>query len=78
MCQPHYPFECALDGVAVREAFAGEECVCDRRITEPHQDHCQAGEEGDYEDGLAGNDVFRLEGPQERYGHRDAWNAAER
>ena len=75
MSQEGWPFENAIAGLAVREDFAGEECDCDHHITEPHDAGCSAaaGEDGEYEDGLAANDVFIVEGEQERYGSKDAW-----
>ena len=65
------PFECEIDGVAVREAFGEEACDCDHRLDEG----CPAG---DYGEGLKGNDVFIVEGRQERYGSTEAWLAARR
>ncbi|HXU24358.1 MAG TPA: hypothetical protein VN697_10045 [Tepidiformaceae bacterium] len=56
MSQEGWPFENAIAGLAVREDFAGEECDCDHRITEPHEAGCSAGagEDGEYEDGAGG------------------------
>jgi len=34
------------------------------------------GWDGEYAYGLAGNDVFIVEGEQERYGRKDAWAVA--
>ena len=31
MMQESWPFECEVEGIAVREEFGGEECECDRR-----------------------------------------------
>jgi hypothetical protein len=73
MMQESWPFECALDGVAVRENFGGDECECDRRSMEPHEEGCPAAEEREYGPGLAANDVFLVEGRQERYGDKSAW-----
>ena len=77
MMQESWPFECAIDGVAVREDFAATaECECDRAsTTEPHQDDCPAGGEPEYGEGCAANDVFIVEGRQERYGDKAAWAA---
>ena len=76
MSQEGWPFECAIDGVAVRDDFDGEECDCDHRSTEPHEEGCPAAENGDYEAGLTGKDVFIVEGSQERYGDKSAWQVA--
>jgi hypothetical protein len=77
MMQESWPFECAIDGVAVRSELAdADDCECDRRIGAPHEEGCPAGEEEEYADGLAGNDVFIVEGRQERYGSKSAWLAA--
>ena len=73
MCQPNYPFENAVSGVAVREEFTQAECECDARFTEPHEEGCPAGGELEYEDGLEARDVFICEGPQERYGSKEAF-----
>jgi len=80
MSQEGWPFENAISGIAVRGDFPGEECDYDHRITEPHEEGCSAGagEDGEYEDGLAGNDVFIVEGEQERYGSKDAWAVTRR
>jgi hypothetical protein len=75
MCQPNYPFENAIDGVVRRDDFSSEECDCDRIGLQPHEEGCPAeDEEQTYEDGLSGDDVFILEGRQERYGSRRAWD----
>jgi hypothetical protein len=75
MSQEGWPFENAVAGIAVRADFAGDECDCDHRITDPHEAGCSAAaaENGEYGDGLAANDVFIVEGLQERYGSKDAW-----
>jgi hypothetical protein len=73
MSQEGWPFENALKGIAVREDFGSEECECDHRITEPHDEDCPAGGDGEHEDGLKANDVFLVEGAQERYGDKAAW-----
>ena len=75
MMQESWPFECAIDGIATREemASADEDCECDRRIDEDHDEDCPAAEGSDFADGLAGNDVFIVEGRQERYGQKEAW-----
>ena len=80
MSQESWPFENAIAGVAVRGDFAGEACDCDHRLDEPHEAGCSAaaGEDGEYADGLAGKDVFIVEGQQERYGSKDAWAVARR
>ncbi len=64
-------------GVCVREDMPAEddECQWDRRFTEPHEEGCPATEEQVYEDGLQSNDVFIVEGQQERYGSKGAWTA---
>ena len=74
MTQEGWPFENAVRGVAVREDFAGDDdCECDG---DAHDADCPAV--GPYADGLAANDVFIVEGMQERYGSKDAWQAARR
>ena len=79
MMQENWPFECAIEGIAIREDFAGEPCDCDRRITEPHETGCPADEDSEpYEDGLSGSDVFIVEGRQERYGDKSAWAVSRR
>jgi hypothetical protein len=35
-----------------------EECECDHRIDEPHEEGCAAAEDEEYGKGLAGSDVF--------------------
>lgn len=43
-------------------------------ITEAHDEECMdCGEDDAYEDGLQTNDVFIVEGQQERYGSKKAW-----
>ena len=76
MSQEGWPFENGIAGVAVREEFGGEECDCDHGVGEPHEEGCAAEDDGEYTDGLAGNDVFIVEGEQERYGSKDAWAVA--
>ena len=38
MSQEGWPFENAIGGVALRGDFAGEDCECDHRIDEPHEE----------------------------------------
>ncbi len=76
MTQENWPFENAISGIAVREEFGGEECDCDHLIGEPHEEGCAAVDDDEYEDGLQGNDVFIVEGRQERYGDKEAWAVA--
>ena len=78
MMQESWPFECEVDGVAVRESFGEEACDCVHRLDEPHEEGCPAEDDEDYGDGLKGNDVFIVEGRQERYGSKEAWLAARR
>lgn len=72
--QEGWPFECAISGVAAREAFGGDEsCECDHAGAEPHQDACPAVD--GYDEGLhTTTDVFIVEGQQERSGSEAAWN----
>ena len=77
MSQEGWPFENAIRGVAVRGDFAGEACDCERRIDEPHEEGCPA-EADTTPEGCAANDVFIVEGDQERYGERSAWQAVRR
>lgn len=77
MSQQSWPFENTVHGVAVREDFGDDSsCECDHRITEPHEEGCPATD--GYEEGLKANDVFIVEGEQERYGSTEAWTAARR
>ena len=78
MMQESWPFECELAGVAVREEFASDECDCGADEGDEHADDCPAGGDGSYADGLKGNDVFLLEGRQERCGDKRAWEVADR
>ena len=79
MMQASWPFENAIDGITTRAELANEDCDCDHRITEPHEEGCPAAEdEPEYDDGLAANDVFIVEGRQERYGDKSAWNVCRR
>ena len=75
MMRESWPFECKVDGVVTRDMLGDDECDCDRKIGEPHDEECLAAGRGDdeYEDGLMGNDVFIVEGRQERYGSKRAW-----
>ena len=75
MSQEAWPFENAISGVAVREDFDVNHCDCDHRFTEPHEEGCAALEDNATPD-LEPNDVFIVEGAQERYGNKDAWPAA--
>ena len=77
MSQEGWPFENAIRGVAVREDFAGEDCNCDHRLNEPHEEGCAAEDESTPE-GCAANDVFIVEGEQERYGDKSAWEVVRR
>ena len=77
MSQESWPFENAIRGVAVREDFAGEACECDRRIGEPHEEGCPAEDDAAPEN-CAANDVFIVEGEQERYGDKSAWEVLRR
>ena len=73
--QESWPFENSILGIAVRSDFT-DECECDQPGGQ-HEEGCPAidDEYGDpgSEDGLAANDVFIVEGRQERYGSRAAW-----
>lgn len=68
--QPSWPFEHALDGVAVREDFTEME---DGDEEEPAGDRwtAPAGR-------LPRNDVFIVAGDQLRYGSPNAWNVTRR
>lgn len=86
LMQENWPFECELEGIAIREEFAGGDvCECDRRVGRPHRDGCPAEEDDEdlddedlYGEGLRGNDVFLVEGTQERYGDKNAWSVVRR
>jgi hypothetical protein len=72
MSQEGWPFENGVRGVAVRRDFPNEDCECDHRFTEPHEEGCPADDDTSPE-GCAHNDVFIVEGEQERYGNKAAW-----
>lgn len=72
MMQPHWPFECAIDGVAVRSDFDDFECVCADEEGDEWDGECRCAPKG--LDGGEENDVFIVEGNQERYGNKNAWN----
>jgi hypothetical protein len=78
MMQENWPFECELEGIAIREELTDDECDCGEPIDGPHEDDCPAAHPGRYDDGLAASDVFLVEGRQERYGDRNAWNVVRR
>ena len=59
-------------------AVGAEDCDCDHRIDKPHEDGCPAGDEKGFEPNLEVNDVFIVEGRQERYGDKRAWSVATR
>lgn len=64
MSQSNWPFECSIHGIAVREEF-----------TEADGDEDE--DEPTYGEGLRGNDVFIVEGSQQRYGSKAAWGAVD-
>jgi hypothetical protein len=71
MSQEAWPFENAVHGVCIREDLAPEDCSCDHKITDPHEEECAAfGSEEP--DGTCPDDVFIVEGRQERYGDKSA------
>lgn len=75
MMQESWPFECSVFGLTTREELGSDEdeCECARH---PHEEECPALAEPEYEPGLSGNDVFIVEGQQERYGSKRAWDTA--
>ncbi len=73
MSQENWPFENAIRGIAVRQDFAESYCDCETD-RDTHDDGCPAS--GNYAEGLEATDVFILEGAQERYGDKAAWDAA--
>jgi hypothetical protein len=77
MSQEGWPFENGIRGVAVREEFWGDACECDAVVGQPHEEGCPA-EDFSYADGLQPTDVFIVEGDQERYGRKEAWEVARR
>ena len=77
MSQEGWPFENGVRGVAVREDFPNDDCECDHRIAEPHEEGCPA-EDDIVPEGCASNDVFIVEGEQERYGNKAAWEVYRR
>ena len=54
----------------IAEGRVNEDCDSDHYIDEPHEEGCSAAadEDGEYEDGLAGDDVFIVDGKQGRVG----------
>jgi hypothetical protein len=79
MTQQNYPFEHRVLGIATRaEMDDSDICECNRRPGRPHDELCAAFEEEEYGDGLAGNDVFIVEGGQERHGNESAWAVVHR
>jgi hypothetical protein len=72
MSQRNYPFEVALDGVAVREDFAESDDEDDDADYEAPSAHDRWSTP---ESKLPRNDVFLLEGQQLRYGSSAAWDA---
>ena len=80
MSQEGWPFENAIRGIALRHEMTGEGdgCECDADAGEPHEDGCPAAEEPEDERGLKANDVFIVEGDQERYGDKSAWDVVRR
>lgn len=78
MMQEHWRFENAIAGIAVREDFIGEPCDCDRRLNEPQEECCLRLDKSGYAEGIAANDVFIVEGQQERYCDKGAWVVARR
>lgn len=77
MMQPTWPFENAIDGIAIRSEFTtDEECECDFRNGVHDEDTCPLADpdpNGGYGEGMAANDVFIIEGRQERYGDKNAF-----
>jgi hypothetical protein len=79
MSQEGWPLENGIKGIALREDMAGDDvCECDHRFTEPHEDGSPATEEMEYADGLKANDVFIVEGDQQRYGDESGWEVVRR
>ncbi len=75
MSQEHWPFEKAIRGIAVRDDYAESSCDCETDSAE-HDDGCPTS--GNYAEGLEATDVFIVEGAQERYGDKAAWEAVRR
>ena len=73
MMQESWPFENSILGIAQRSDFT-DECDCDAPAGE-HEDGCPASDDDYGDPELAANDVFIVEGRQERYGSRAAWEA---
>lgn len=69
MSQENWPFENSILGVTVREEMQDDARECGH---EPHEEGCPALDE-ENDDGLQPNDVFIVEGQQERYGSKRAW-----
>jgi len=66
VCQPSYPFEYSIDGLASRSDFPKDE----------DDEEDEDGDEPKADDGTKPNDVFICEGTQVRYGVKAAWVAA--
>ncbi|MEX0781208.1 MAG: hypothetical protein WD557_01050 [Dehalococcoidia bacterium] len=77
MSQEGWPFENGVRGVAVRSEFPNEDCDCDPRWDRKHEDGCPATDDV-VPEGDSLNDVFIVEGGQERYGNTAAWEVARR
>ena len=81
MSQEGYPFENGIKGIALREDLTGDDddgCECEAVVGHPNDDGCPATDEREFEDGLKANDVFIVEGDQERYGDKTAWEVVRR
>jgi hypothetical protein len=73
MFQPKWPFEARLEGVAVREDFAGPAEPDDAEEHAPGRDRWSMPESA-----LPRNDVFIVVGEQVRYGDAEAWSVLRR
>ena len=73
LSQESWPFENAVRGIAVRGDFAELDCEAN---DDTHDEGCPAS--GNYAEGLESTDVFIVEGAQERYGDKAAWDAVRR
>lgn len=77
MSQEGWPFENRIRGVAVRNDFPNEDCDWDPRWDARHEEGCAAEDETAPE-ACSANDVFIVEGEQERYGSKAAWEVCRR
>jgi hypothetical protein len=72
LCQEGWPFENRIFGSPSGEGLLGEECQR-HGIAGTHEEDPPVLDSLPLEDGLLANDLFIVEGPQERYGSKRVW-----